>query len=63
MKRAAELVETMVRMRIDVYGFDAGRKLPKPEGYRDLPNLFFTFFDGQYPMDRKELKNVCFVLG
>ncbi|BFU90312.1 MAG: hypothetical protein NTAFB01_14990 [Nitrospira sp.] len=46
MEGAAELVETMVSMGIDVYGFDAGRKPPKPEGYRDLPNLFFTFFDG-----------------
>lgn len=37
MERAAELVEAMVSMGTDVCGFDAGRKRPKPEGYRDLP--------------------------
>lgn len=40
-------------MGIDVYGFDAERELPKPQDYRDLPNIFF---DEQYPMDRKELE-------
>lgn len=53
LERAAELVETMVSIGIDVYGFDAGSGLPKPQDYRDLPNIFF---DGQYPMDRKELE-------
>jgi hypothetical protein len=53
MERAAELVEPMVSIGIDVYGFDAERGLPKPQDHRDLPN---RFFDGQYSMDRQELE-------
>lgn len=53
MERAAELVEEMVGIGIDVYGFDAETGLPELQDYRDLPNLFL---DGQFPMDRQELE-------
>lgn len=54
MEQAAEMVERMVGgIQIDVYGFDAGKGLPKPQDYRDLPNLFF---DGQFSMDRNQLE-------
>lgn len=53
MEQAAELVEKMVDIQIDVYGFDAEQGLPKPQDYRDLPNLFFN---GQYSMDRHQLE-------
>ena len=44
--RAAELVEARLEVGIDVYGFDSGAGLPKPEDYRDLPNLWST---GDFP--------------
>jgi hypothetical protein len=54
MEQAAELAEREIGgIQIDVYGFDAGIGLPKPQDYRDLPNLFF---DGQYSMDRHQLE-------
>lgn len=53
MERTAERVEEMAGIGIDVYGFDAETGLPKPQDYRDLPNIFL---DGQYPMDKKELE-------
>ncbi len=45
-ERAAELVETMANIEIDVGGFDSERGLLKPQDYCDLPNVIF---DGQYP--------------
>jgi len=53
MERIAERVEEMAGIGIDVYGFDAETGLPKPQDYRDCPNIFL---DGQYPMDKKELE-------
>lgn len=53
MERTAELVEEMTGIGIDVYGFDTEYGLPKPQDYRDLPNIFF---DGQFPMDRSRLE-------
>jgi hypothetical protein len=38
--RVAEKLESMMGVVIDVYGFDTGVGLPKPEDYRDLPNLY-----------------------
>jgi hypothetical protein len=40
-------------VKIDVYGFDAGVGLPKPEDYRDLPNLYS---EGTFAMDIEKLK-------
>lgn len=53
MERAAELTEETLGIGIDVYGFDAERGLPKPQDYRDLPNIFL---EGQYTMDRNQLE-------
>ena len=53
MERTAELVEAKTGIGIDVYGFDTEYGLPKPEDYRDLPNIFFG---GQFPMDRSALE-------
>jgi hypothetical protein len=40
LERIAQRVEALFGMRIDVFGFDTGRGLPKPTDYRDLPNLY-----------------------
>ena len=36
-----------------VFGFDSGVGLPKPEDFRDQPNMWF---EGQLPMDRAKLE-------
>ncbi len=51
--RAAGRVEATLGVAIDIYGFDSGAGLPKPEGYRDLPNLWS---DGDFPMNQKRLQ-------
>ena len=43
--------ETGVRFRI--YGFDTGRGMPPPAGYRDHPELYQ---EGDFPMDRAKLE-------
>lgn len=64
LERIAAHVEKLLGIRIDVYGFDTGKGLPKPEDYRDLPNLFV---ERQYSMDveqlQKRLKKAQLVLG
>lgn len=40
LEQIAEDVSTLYGIGIDVYGFDTGAGLPKPEDYRDLPNLY-----------------------
>ncbi len=49
----AEKVEASFAPRIDVLGFDTGVGLPKPEDFRDMPNLWST---GSFPMDVDKLK-------
>jgi len=49
----AERCERLVDIQIDVYGFDTGSGLPKPEDYRDLPNLFS---EGQFVLNFDDLK-------
>jgi hypothetical protein len=53
LERISLLVERMTGVGIEVYGFDSGRGLPKPEDYRDQPNMWF---EGQLPMKEDELK-------
>jgi hypothetical protein len=64
MEHIAQRVEAMTGMRIDVYGFDTGAGLPKPEDYRDQPNMWF---EGQLPMNRdtlgKQLQRASLRLG
>jgi hypothetical protein len=47
-------VEKMLKIGVDVYGFDTGTGLPKPQDYRDCPNIWLG--EGQFPMDQKELQ-------
>lgn len=53
LERIAELVEEMVDVGIDVYGFDAETGIPKTQDYRDCPNIWL---DRQFPMNKKELE-------
>jgi hypothetical protein len=54
LERAAELCEPLVDIRIDVYGFDTGRGIPKPIDYRDMP---YKWAEGFYPCDIEALKS------
>ena len=62
--RVAEKVEAILGVGVDVYGFDAGTGLPKPEDYRDLPNLYTA---SSFQMDveglKKRLKKAQLILG
>jgi hypothetical protein len=49
----SEAVEQRTNVGIDVFGFDSGVGLPKPEDYRDQPNMWF---EGQLPMDKAKLE-------
>ena len=40
MELAAKRIEKILGVGIEIYGFDSGRGLPKPQDYRDLPNLW-----------------------
>jgi len=53
LEEIADRCEKLADIRIDVYGFDSGRGLPKPHDYRDLPNLFA---EGQFALDWEPLK-------
>jgi len=60
----AARVEALCKVAIDVYGFDTGHGLPKPQDWRDLPNLYA---EGHFPMDpdalRAQLKTARLILG
>ena len=53
LERIAERAEEMIKISIDVYGFDTGGGLPKSQDYRDCPNLWV---EGQFPMDKEQLE-------
>ena len=53
LEKAAEMVEHSLGIAVDVFGFDTGKGLPKPEDYRDLPNLYEA---STYPMDQDALR-------
>ena len=53
MERVAKRLQEFYDIRIDVYGFDTGRGLPKPTDYRDLPNLWS---EGAYAMDEEAVR-------
>lgn len=53
MESVAEKIEDIFNMRVDVYGFDTGKGLPKPQDYRDMPNLYL---ETAFPMDVERLK-------
>ena len=64
LEKAAQKVEPIFGIRIDVYGFDTGAGLPQPVDYRDLPNLWT---ETAFPMDfeklNKRLTKAKLVLG
>ena len=64
LEKVAEKVENVLGIEIDVYGFDSGSGLPKPQDYRDLPNLWS---EGYFPMNQenlqKRLKKARILLG
>lgn len=47
LERVAELVEEVTGIAIEVYGFDTGSGLPRPQDYRDSPHFWR---EGQFPM-------------
>jgi len=49
----ARAVKALTGIEIDVFGFDTGVGLPKPEDVRDQPNMWF---EGQLPMNREALE-------
>ena len=49
----AREVERIYNVGIDVYGFDTGVGLPKPQDYRDLPNLYR---ESGFAMDEAKLR-------
>jgi hypothetical protein len=53
LERIAEHAEKLIGIEIELYGFDTGYGMPKPQDYRDCPNLWL---DGQFPMDKEALK-------
>lgn len=64
LERIAEKVEALYDVGVDVYGFDTGVGLPKPQDHRDLPNIFA---EGRHPMDvdkiRQRLQRAQLILG
>jgi hypothetical protein len=64
LERTAEKIEEVLGIGVDVYGFDTGTGLPKPDDYRDLPNLYT---ESSFHMDvealKKRLKKAQLLLG
>ena len=64
MEHAAGEIEQALGVTVDVVGFDSGSGLPKPQDYRDLPNLWSQ---GDFVMDeqalRSRLQNAHLILG
>ncbi len=54
LEKISEIIEQRTNVGIDVFGFDSGVGLPKPQDFRDQPNMWF---DGQYCMDRAKLES------
>jgi hypothetical protein len=52
LERCAELVEGLIGIAIEVYGFDTGTGLPKSNDYRDVPYMWKKDY---FPMDTAEL--------
>ena len=55
LEHIAATVEQLIDIRINVYGFDTGKGLPKPKDYRDCPNIWIG--EGQFPMDQEKLRS------
>ena len=55
MAAVAERVTEQTGVRCDIYGFDSGRGMPAPQGFRDHPELFG---EGDFTMDPERLRGV-----
>ena len=53
LERVSELREQKVGIGIEIYGFDAGKGLPKPKDYRDVP---YMWEEGDFSMDERQLR-------
>ncbi|MGH8455664.1 MAG: hypothetical protein ACRETE_01600 [Stenotrophobium sp.] len=53
LEQVAEEVERLSSVKIEVYGFDTGTGLTKPQDYRDLPQMWS---EGFYKMDEARLR-------
>jgi hypothetical protein len=53
LERTAEEVQAVLGVEIEVYGFDTGKGLPRPQDYRDQPNMYAP---STYSMDPSKLK-------
>jgi hypothetical protein len=64
LERIAREASTAFGVEIDVFGFDTGAGLPRPQDYRDMPNLWS---EGFFPMDpvglQTRLKRAELLLG
>jgi hypothetical protein len=57
-------VEKLFPVKIEIYGFDTGKGLPKPLDYRDLPYHWKPgFFEMNVPVLKSRLKRAKLVLG
>ena len=64
LERIATEVSAVYGVEIDVFGFDTGVGLPKPEDYRDFPNLYRACgFRMDEPKLRGLLKRARLILG
>lgn len=64
LERIAAWVQRRAGVGIEVVGFDTGTGLPKPQDYRDVPNLWDEGFFGMNPERlREQLTNARLVLG
>lgn len=53
MEAAAVAIEQRLGVSIEVYGFDTGAGLPRPDDLRDAP---FLVAEGDFPMDQEKLR-------
>jgi hypothetical protein len=64
LEQCAEHISKYLSIDIDIYGFDAGKGLPEPLDYRDLPYHWRkSFYDMDVQKLRARLKTAKLVLG
>lgn len=64
MEALAAQIESLVKVRIHVYGFDNGEGLPTHSDYRDLPYVWRQgFYKMDVPVVRQRLRRAVLILG
>lgn len=64
LEEIASEVENKVGVKINVYGFDSGSGMPKPQDYRDMPYIWKSgFFKMDVDLLQSRLKKAKLVLG